>query len=83
MKKVPLRTCVVTHNKCDKRDMLRIVKNKDGEIIVDPSGKLNGKGAYISKSIDTLEKAMKSKTLDRVFDTKIDDSLYEEIRKYL
>ena len=83
IKKVPQRMCVVTRNVCDKKDLLRIVKNKEGLIFVDNTGKANGKGAYITKDIKVLEKAMKDKTLEKVFNTSIDDSLYEEIKNNL
>ena len=83
MKNIPERMCVVTHNKLPKQEMLRIVKNKDGVIFVDPTGKANGKGAYISKNSETLELAMKSKVLNKVFNTEVPDSLYEEIKNNL
>lgn len=83
IKKVPQRMCVVTRNVCDKKDLLRIVKNKEGLIFVDNTGKANGKGAYITKDIKVLEKALKDKTLEKVFNTSIDDSLYEEIKNNL
>jgi uncharacterized protein len=78
--KQPVRTCVVTHNKCLKKDLLRIVKNKDGLLFVDSTGKANGKGAYITKSLEVLELAKKNKVLNKVFNTEIPDSLYEEIK---
>lgn len=80
MIKQPVRTCVVTHNKCLKKDLLRIVKNKDGLLFVDSTGKANGKGAYITKSLEVLELAKKNKVLNKVFNTEIPDSLYEEIK---
>ena len=83
MKKIPQRMCVVTRNVCDKKDLLRIVKNKDNEIFVDITGKANGKGAYITKDIKVLEKAIKDKTLNKVFNMEIDESIYEEIKKYI
>ena len=82
MKKVPMRTCVVTHEKLPKKDLLRIVKFEN-DIKVDPSGKLNGKGCYIKKDISVLEKLKKEKTLDKVFETNIDESIYDEIEKTL
>ena len=60
-RKVPLRTCVVTREKLEKKDLLRIVKNNEGEVFVDETGKANGRGAYIKKDIETLEKAIKTK----------------------
>ena len=82
-RKVPLRTCVVTKEKLEKKDLLRIVKNKDGEVFVDETGKANGRGAYIKKTIDTLEKAIKTKALDKHLETTISDEVYEEIRKII
>ena len=82
-KKVPLRTCVVTREKLEKKDLLRIVKNNEGEVFVDETGKANGRGAYIKKDIETLEKAIKTKALDRHLETTISDEVYEEIRKII
>ncbi|MBQ1495833.1 MAG: YlxR family protein [Bacilli bacterium] len=82
-KKIPLRTCVVTREKLEKKDLLRIVKNNEGKVFVDESGKANGRGAYIKKSIDALEKAIKTKVLDKNLETTISDEVYEEIRKII
>lgn len=82
-RKVPLRTCVVTRKKLEKKDLLRIVKNNEGEVFVDETGKANGRGAYIKKDIETLEKAIKTKALDRHLETTISDEVYEEIRKII
>lgn len=82
-KKIPLRTCVVTREKLEKKDLLRIVKNNEGKVFVDESGKANGRGAYIKKSIDTLEKAIKTKLLEKNLETTISDEVYEEIRKII
>ena len=82
-RKVPLRTCVVTREKLEKKDLLRIVKNNEGEVFVDETGKANGRGAYIKKDIETLEKAIKTKALDTHLETTISDEVYEEIRKII
>lgn len=82
MKKVPMRTCVVTHEKLPKKELLRIVKYEN-TITVDPSGKLNGKGCYIKKDSSVLEKLKKDKTLNKVFEMDIDESIYDEIEKTL
>lgn len=82
-KKIPLRTCVVTREKLEKKDLLRIVKNNEGKVFVDESGKANGRGAYIKKSIDALEKAIKTKILEKNLETTISDEVYEEIRKII
>ena len=82
-RKVPLRTCVVTREKLEKKDLLRVVKNNEGEVFVDETGKANGRGAYIKKTIDTLEQAIKTKALDKHLETTISDEVYEEIRKII
>ena len=64
----------------NKKDLIRIVKNKEGIISVDRTGKANGRGAYICDNIECLEKAIKTKKLERVFDTKISEEIYDELR---
>ena len=65
MKVEPQRTCMGCNEKKDKKDLIRIVKNKDNEILVDKTGKLNGRGAYICDSITCLEKAIKTKRIEK------------------
>ena len=83
IKKIPLRTCVITKELLPKKDLLRIVKNKENEVAIDLTGKLNGRGAYIKKDIEVLEKAIKTKILDKKLETTIPDEIYEEIRNKL
>lgn len=83
MKKIPQRMCVVTKEKTDKRNLLRIVKTKDNQILVDLMGKQNGKGAYITKSKEVLEKAKKTKALDKALEITIPDSIYDEIESII
>ena len=80
MKNVPQRTCIGCNSQKDKKEFIRIVKNKDGIISVDRSGKAQGRGAYICDHVECLEKAIKSKRLDRAFGTKISDEIYESLR---
>ena len=82
-KKIPLRTCVVTKEKLEKKDLLRVVKDNEGNVFVDETGKANGRGAYIKKDIEVLEKAIKSRVLDRNLETTISDEVYDEIRKII
>ena len=63
-KKIPMRSCVVTGEKLPKRELLRIVRTTDGTVVCDLSGKINGRGAYIKKDVDVLEKAKKTKILE-------------------
>ena len=82
-RKIPLRTCVVTGEKLDKRDLLRVVKNKEVEVKVDLTGKMNGRGAYIKRDLAVLEMAIKKKSLERKLECNISDEVYDEIRKIL
>ena len=83
MKKIPMRSCVVTHEKLPKTELLRIVRGTNREVFVDPTSKANGRGAYIKKDLSVLEKCKKNKILEKHLETKIDDEVYEEIRKYV
>ena len=81
LKKIPMRTCVVTKEKCEKKDLLRIVRTPEGKIIVDLTGKINGRGAYLKKDVEVIKKAQASKILERVLEVAIDDSVYEDALK--
>lgn len=83
MKKIPLRTCIVTKEQCEKRDLLRVVKTKDGNISVDETGKANGRGAYIKKDADVIYKAQKNKILDRVFEVNVPDNIYDKLQEMI
>lgn len=80
MKNLPQRTCMGCNAKKDKKDLIRVVKNKEGIISIDKTGKANGRGAYICNNIECLEKAIKSKRLERVLETKISEEIYENLR---
>ena len=80
MKRQPQRTCMGCNEKKDKKDLIRIVKNKDNEISIDRTGKLDGRGAYICDDIKCLEKVIKSKRLEKVFEYKISDEIYGNLR---
>lgn len=80
MKKIVQRTCMGCNLKKDKRELIRLVFNKNGEMFVDETGKAEGRGAYICDDIKCLEKAIKTKRLERVFETKINEELYENLR---
>ena len=83
MKKISLRRCVVTKEQLPKSDLLRIVKNKEGQVFPDITGKANGRGAYIKKDLNTLKIAKDKKILERALETKINDEVYEEIEKIM
>lgn len=80
MKKLPQRTCMGCNEKKDKKDLIRIVKNKNGEISIDKTGKQEGRGAYICDKAECLDKVIKSKRLEKVLETKISSEIYEDLR---
>ena len=80
MKNLPQRTCIGCNEIKPKRELIRIVKNKEGKIFIDKTGKANGRGAYICDNVECLEKAIKTKRLERSFETKIENNIYEELK---
>lgn len=83
MKKIPMRRCVVTNESFPKKELLRIVKNKEGIVSVDTSGRANGKGAYIKKDLAVLEMAKKKNALGRALETTISDDIYAQIERVI
>ncbi|HHX78766.1 MAG TPA: YlxR family protein [Acholeplasmataceae bacterium] len=79
VKKEPLRKCLVTNTQHPKKDLFRIVRTPEGNVVVDLKGKLNGRGAYISKSIEAIKIARTKKVLDRQLEVKISEEIYEEM----
>lgn len=80
-RKVPERKCIVTNEMKPKKDLIRVVRNKEGEVFVDPTGKKNGRGAYVSNDIAVIEKAEKAGVLSRQLNTKIEPSIYEDLKQ--
>lgn len=80
MKNLPQRTCIGCNTKKSKLELIRIVKNKHGEISIDKTGKKQGRGAYICDNIDCLEKLRKTKRLEKIFEMKISEYIYENLR---
>lgn len=79
IKKIPTRTCIITHEKLEKKDLIRIVRNKDGEVFIDLTGKANGRGAYLKRDIDVIEKARSSKALNRHLEIDVKEDIYDEL----
>lgn len=78
-RKIPLRKCVVTNELKPKKEMIRIVRNKEGEVFVDPTGKQNGRGAYLTIDHDIIAKAEKENVLGKIFGININPELYEQL----
>ncbi len=83
MKKIPLRRCVVTKEQLPKKELLRIVRNKEGNVTVDQTGKANGRGAYIKKDLELLKIAKDKKILERVLEINISEKVYNEIEEII
>ncbi len=82
-KKIVNRTCIGCNTVKDKRELIRIVKDKEGNISIDRTGKANGRGAYLCDNIECFEKMIKAKRLERAFEMKIEDEIYEKLRGVL
>ena len=78
-KKIPLRQCIGCGEMKSKKEMMRILKTPEGPIVLDVTGKKNGRGAYLCISADCLKKARKNKGLERSFKMSIPDEVYEEL----
>ncbi len=82
-KKIPMRSCVVTKEKCAKGDLVRVVRTPDGQVLVDTTGKLNGRGAYLKKDLTVFDKAKKSKVLDRILETSVPEEIYNDLNELI
>lgn len=83
MKKIPLRTCVVTKEKLPKRELIRVVRTPEGEVVIDETGKLNGRGTYLKLDKDVILKAQKTKILDKNLEVEVKDNIYDELIKLI
>ncbi len=83
VRKTPMRSCVVTKEKCPKFELIRIVRTPINEVIIDLNGKANGRGAYLKKDLEVIEKAHKSKILNKHLEIQVSDDVFEELRKLL
>ncbi len=80
MKKIPMRSCIVSREKLPKKELIRIVKDNKNNIFIDLTGKSNGRGAYLKRDIEVIEKAQKTKVLDKVFELNVKEEIYEELK---
>ena len=80
-KKIPLRQCIGCNELKAKKEMLRILKTIEDEVVLDTTGKLNGRGAYLCKNVECLKKAVKNKGIERSFKMPIDKAVYEKLEK--
>ena len=83
MKKIPMRRCLASNQMFPKKDLLRVVKTPEGQIVIDVTGKVNGRGAYLRKDLEVFALAKRRRLLDKALDSKIDDEVYDQLAKYL
>ena len=81
MKKVPERTCVVSHEKLPKNELIRVVRTSEKTVIIDTTGKANGRGAYWKKAKEVIEKAKKTKILELHLEVEIPNEVFDELLK--
>ncbi|ENH96549.1 hypothetical protein J416_10286 [Gracilibacillus halophilus YIM-C55.5] len=79
-KKVPMRKCVITQEMFPKKSLIRVVRNKEGDVFVDTTGKKNGRGAYVSKDLSVVDQAEQSKELEKHLNASIPTEIYQELR---
>jgi hypothetical protein len=83
MKKIPMRTCIVTKEKLPKIELIRVVRTPEGEVQIDLTGKQNGRGAYLKKDREVFKKAKTSKILNRHLEVEVPDVIFEELENYV
>lgn len=81
VKKIPLRQCIDCGEMKSKKEMIRVLRTAEGEILIDATGRKNGRGAYLCPSCECLKKAVKSKGLDRSFKMAVPREVYEALEK--
>ena len=83
IKKIPMRSCVITKEKLPKNELVRVVRKVDNTIAIDLTGKLNGRGAYLKKDKEVFNKARKTKILEKHLECNISDDIYDELDKLI
>lgn len=82
-KKIPMRMCIGCREMKPKRELIRIVKTPEGEIKLDLTGKLNGRGAYVCRCVDCLNKIRKANGLSHTFSMKVESEIYDHLQREL
>lgn len=80
VKKIPMRTCLVTREKYPKQDLVRVVRTPEGTVVIDETGRTNGHGAYLKKDLEVIEKAQKTKILNKTLEVEVPDSIFEDLK---
>lgn len=80
-RKIPMRKCIACQELKDKKELVRVVRTPEGEVKIDPSGKMSGRGAYICSTIECFESAVKKKAFDRALKTTVGADAYEQLQQ--
>lgn len=83
VKKIPMRTCVVTREKFPKSELVRVVRTPDGNVMVDLTGKANGHGAYLKRDLSVFEKAQRTGILNRHLELEVPQNIYDELKEMI
>lgn len=83
LKKIPMRRCIVTKEQLPKSELIRIVRTPENEVVIDITGKQNGRGAYLKRDINVIEKAYKNKMLNKHLEIEVPNVLFEELREMI
>ena len=76
-----MRSCVITREKLPKQELVRVVRTPEGNVVVDVTGKANGRGAYLKRDLSVIEKAYNSRVLNKILEVEVPDSVFDELRK--
>lgn len=83
LKKIPTRSCVVTREKYPKQELIRVVRTPEGSVVVDETGKQNGRGAYLKRDLSVIEKAEKNKILSRHLEVDVPSEVFEKLKELI
>lgn len=82
-RKIPMRKCVASQEMFPKKELVRIVRTPENEIIIDPTGKKSGRGAYLCAKLEYIDLAQKKKALDRALKVQVPSEIYDQLREYI
>lgn len=82
-RKIPMRKDIVTGEMFPKKELVRVVRSKEGDVTLDPTGKANGRGAYVSLDVKNAEMAKEKRIFDKAFSVKVADEFYDELIAYV
>jgi predicted RNA-binding protein YlxR (DUF448 family) len=83
MKKIPLRRCVATFTQAPKKELIRVVRTPEGDVKIDETGRANGRGAYLLKSLEAVDVAQKKGALSKALETNVDATVFDALRAYI